>query len=942
MISNMDGHGAAQPAASQLDPGSFQAVPDSTASSQGTPSGTAQLDPGSFQAVPDPSQAPSLGQQFLDEGKQRFGSDVDIIKGALHGAAATGAGLMNTAEKFTGGDRKLDEQNPDAFTKTRDWLEQHSQNTGETPGDQVGQNIGYGGETLAEYLGGDAALKVLSIPEKLGAIADTWKILEKSPRLLQTLKLGAAAAKAGETLSPEEAALIKQYPKLAKLVGIGAEALRAGTVQGAQTTVRTGGDLGAGAEAGATMAGTVGVLGAAGAGLSAGASKVGKYLGKTAKTAGDLAEVAENAPDDQSLVENIQGRLQNAKTQLHATYNSGIEDLQDRLGGATTPASEGPLNEKAAELLQNPDPEDHPYTTGAKVVSKELLSPKVKELLQNIADGKLPLTDEDIEAAETQNKNKPNLLDHNGKAIESPDVEPEGQDAPDWNIENLVRFRQAIGKAARDSVPGSPDQKALDALLWDRTANNGLGGSAVDDTIDQLAQQSDDPQAVQDYQALRNRYRDQISRYDNPVIKNLMAGKPDEAAAAFLRYKSASGAPKAGVKDFNLDNLKSIIGPEATRNFSMAVFDNLLKKTSDGNGFNAANFVGLWNKLEGATKTDLFGANTPEIGPKDYAETLAKDAKTAAQLQKLTRAGVVGTAASVGALHPAIAGLGTLLSFVLGHTKGEGGIETGRKLVDYVANHPKVWNAFRAAGKAAEAGSPRTAIVGNAIQTGAKAAVNISNGADAARQALSTPNPKNRKPLTALTEGGNPSDPPPTSPDNDVPSEVKNAVTTVPVQVKQGAPISDPNNRGGGVPIANVDQGAGNNTIEVNRPQDFGPAQKAHELVHVWQNNLPPSIQSKIPDDPKDNSAFDISDVDSLRKQGKTLVDIPREKAATIVQKFTEAKPGSATRKKLQPWVDDMGNTPLSSTQPTAPDATRLNMNPRAPGLPGKNVAGMQ
>lgn len=251
--------------------------------------------------------------------------------------------------------------------------------------------------------------------------------------------------------------------------------------------------------------------------------------------------------------------------------------------------------------------------------------------------------------------------------------------------------------------------------------------------------------------------------------------------------------------------------------------------------------------------------------------------------------------------------------------------------------------AAKSAGRATVAAAP----VGVASQPSKS-----NNGADAARQALG--NPKKGKRLDAPIEGTPTGTTPDTgataSPDaatlgnraiEDLPPEIRNAVSTIPVNVVNGAPHSDSKAPQGAV--AGVDQGAGNNTIEINSPQDFKnnpTATMGHELTHVWQNNLPPSIQAKIPADKNDASAFDISDVDKLRKQGKTLVDLPREKSATIVQKYIEAKPGSDTRKKLQPWVDDLGNTPLSSTQPTSPDATKLNMNPRAPGLPS-GVAGL-
>lgn len=171
------------------------------------------------------------------------------------------------------------------------------------------------------------------------------------------------------------------------------------------------------------------------------------------------------------------------------------------------------------------------------------------------------------------------------------------------------------------------------------------------------------------------------------------------------------------------------------------------------------------------------------------------------------------------------------------------------------------------------------------------------------------------------------------------PAPVQQAYRAVAPTVVQGQPLSG---RGGNAADASVDQGAGNNTIEINDPASFQrhPASTtAHELVHTWQNNLPPSVQSKIPADAEDMSAFNIADADKLRAQGHTLATIPREKAATIVQKYIEDPKKNAN---LKPWVDDMGHTELSSTLPTAPNATRLNMTPRSPAVPGPEVAGME
>ena len=900
----------------------------------------------------DAQQAPAIHVGGIDPNApwyDRIGQGVqDLTSRAEAVGNGMGQGLTSTLQGAASIANKVGQHTVghDIVPKTvTDSLNEGQQRLQEQNRENPGLNeMGYGGETLMEFLGGEAAFKGLAMGDKLQKMSQVFKVIEQSPRLMNALKLGTAGMKAAAELSPEEAQLVQQYPKIAKLIGIGSEALRAGTVQGAQTFDRTGGDLGAAAKSGAEMAGTAGVLGTVGAGLGAGAKAVGKAIGKVGETAGDLADATNAAPDSLTVGQRIQGALQNAKDKLHANYETGIQDLQGRLGDATAPADEtSPIAQKAKELLQDPDPEDHPLTTGAKEVSGEKLSPKTRALLEMAASGKAPVTEEAEEAAAEANKNKPTILGADGKAVEQPDVEPKQEDLPDWNIENLVRFRQTVGKAARDSVPGSPDQRALNALLWDGSANGGAGGSAIDDTIQNIAENSDHPEAAQaldDYQALRNNYLQQIGRYDNPIIKRLMEGKSDEAASAFLRYKSASGAPKGGAKDFNLDNLQQIIGPEASRNFAKDVFSNLLQKTSDNGQFNAAKFTGLWNKLTDETKENFFGANAPTIGPKDYMESLAGDAKTVKNLQLLNRAGLIGgVGAAAGTISPvAGAGLSTLLAFVAGHEGGVGGIQHGRELIDFVANHPKTWAGFRAAGKLAEKGDLGTAGPGAFVRDAGTGAKNIIKAGANAAIAPGAQQPTLNEPVPSDNNDSAPTygDPKGAT----LPPALENVQHAVQPTIVQGQGGTAVDGRGS---VAEVDQGAGNNTIRINNQQaydDNKASTTAHELTHVWQNNLPPSIQAKIPADPQNGSAFDISDVDSLRKQGKTMTDIPREKQATIVQKYTQGD--AKTKARLQPWLDDIEKTPLSSNKMETDAKGNLKITPRAPGLPPSSVAGMR
>jgi hypothetical protein len=135
--------------------------------------------------------------------------------------------------------------------------------------------------------------------------------------------------------------------------------------------------------------------------------------------------------------------------------------------------------------------------------------------------------------------------------------------------------------------------------------------------------------------------------------------------------------------------------------------------------------------------------------------------------------------------------------------------------------------------------------------------------------------------------------------------------------------------------IASVDPSSVN-TVEVNDPKQFisGGAQTlGHESTHLWQNNLPPTVQAKIPADGKYPGQFADSEVKAMRAQGKTLSTIPRENAATIIQQFiakggTNAPP--SVQKIYAPWAQDMATTPLSSIIPTQPGQP-MSVTPRPP-----------
>jgi hypothetical protein len=161
------------------------------------------------------------------------------------------------------------------------------------------------------------------------------------------------------------------------------------------------------------------------------------------------------------------------------------------------------------------------------------------------------------------------------------------------------------------------------------------------------------------------------------------------------------------------------------------------------------------------------------------------------------------------------------------------------------------------------------------------------------------------------------------SPSAIIPPELQRVENAVGVQYKLGKPVE------GSDSIASVAENEPH-IIQVNNKARWNqsPAQvKAHEITHLWQAQLPGGIQSKIlPDNPK--NPYSLDRIDELRKQGHTLATLPREVGATIVQMYV-ADPSQ--RKRLQPWIDDMANTPLSIMQPTSPSDKKINRTVRPP-----------
>lgn len=131
-----------------------------------------------------------------------------------------------------------------------------------------------------------------------------------------------------------------------------------------------------------------------------------------------------------------------------------------------------------------------------------------------------------------------------------------------------------------------------------------------------------------------------------------------------------------------------------------------------------------------------------------------------------------------------------------------------------------------------------------------------------------------------------------------------------------------------------------------NTPLDDHTVQQlvAHEGVHIIQHNLPPEVAAKIPaDDEKDPYNYGGAEgLTNLRKQGGTILSLPREKQSAAIQYYVSQRPhvtGQAAADMdaaYKPYLEDLDKLPQSTIQPTSPDDSSAGIvtAPRAPTPP--------
>jgi hypothetical protein len=500
------------------------------------------------------------------------------------------------------------------------------------------QSLGRGIEQIGEFVMGDEALKGLSFADKLAKWAPIAKHLEQFPRLAKALQLGINVGKAGAELTPEDRAALKASPVLARLVGAGYDAIRAGVTQAAQTEVKTGGDTGQALKEGLGMAAgagiTGGVLGTAGGLLSKGAdaadtigelgnqaqsaptgagltdqlkTQVNDTAGTAVTNAQDQLTEAQdqldkvgqfvqsagaNAPENQELIEAAQKAAQSAKAQLGTEFNNAGQALIKAAGDANIPLENSPLQNAAKTLTQA-------GTTEAKPLDEAFSKTRPGSVeANNRLDLIINPYKKETEAAEdeaaAQAKKTP-VAGAAPAATPAADALAKLKAKPiNLNMSELLERRKQLNELLRNTGWQSDEQRA-DQDIYRKL----IGG--VDDSIEQLVTKSGNPEALHTLESMNSNYKTGIQRFENPDVKALLEGR---VSGNDLVKKLTSGVTGKG----DVQAVHSAIGDKAFQKLAEGglgrmASDAVDKQTGE---FSLRNFLTKWNGLNPEARDEMF------------------------------------------------------------------------------------------------------------------------------------------------------------------------------------------------------------------------------------------------------------------------------------------------------------------------------------------------
>jgi hypothetical protein len=447
----------------------------------------------------------------------RFGAYNELGQGVIKGAKETARTVVGAADSAANWiNRKLGTSEAHVSIPF-----QGQDLEGKTPLESVGK----GAESLTEFLLGDEALKSLSLVEQAKHLGDAGRILEKSP-------------------------------KLAKAVSIGANALRQGTVGGAQTLAH-GGTLGDAVTTGVVTGGLGAVAETAGQGVKA----VKNFITRGAQTE-ELGQslvkgLTEGATPEQ-VARTVGKNLDAAEQSMHDAYDQGWQKISAQ--GKTVPVqiAGSPVQQTAKVLLSDSN-----------------IPESVAATLKNVVPGS-----EKIEPFLT-------LLANASEKTETGDVQ-----ALTCTWDQTEAIRRTVGETIRKLPYDNPIRLDFIKLR-----------SALDDTLEKAAENAGNSDLSDQIKSLRSDYAQSKTGLEENAITALREKNPNAVADILLGKQS--------VHDVN--TLRRLIGPQNMKAVEGSILDKMIADASKNGELQGRQLFRRFNGLGPDAKQAIWGDRLPQI-----------------------------------------------------------------------------------------------------------------------------------------------------------------------------------------------------------------------------------------------------------------------------------------------------------------------------------------
>lgn len=494
-----------------------------------------------------------------------LGTIENLGEGFKKEAAKTAKSVLDVADRIPGFKSLHDYVGSQATPEEH----QQTQSLENSPLSGTAQNIGGGIETIGEFLLGDASLKGLSVADRLTQVSKIMKFVEKSPKLAQALRLGINVGKAGAELGPEERALLQKYPTLARLAGVGLDAIRQGAVQAGQTTVKTGGDLKEAGKQGLEMGAGSAILGAPLAALGG----VLEHGAQAAHTTEELANAAKTAPTATEANSALENTVNNAVQPNIDAAQAVKNEAEGKLAGATSAISEPGGYAEAAPTREAITNKAQAYAKSGEQAIRDAYT-KASEAIRNdpalegvTVPGKgSAFQEKAADAAFGQQAGDPirkalgasipaspdvmNLVTNLAKPGGLLDVAEDGT-PKEMDINQLLDYAKDVKDKLRKVGYSTPQEMRDRQVYYDL-----LDG--IHQSVDELVAKSGKPELMDQVMKMNTDYRNGIQTFKNPDVQSLLRGSNENAIVNTLTGGKSVGDIEAIRKAIGKDAFASL------------------------------------------------------------------------------------------------------------------------------------------------------------------------------------------------------------------------------------------------------------------------------------------------------------------------------------------------------------------------------------------------